>query len=107
MLYAYTVLCQVYQLRSENGKLTREQVRATLRIATLRYARFSKIGAPEEFASIHDGNGVELDRITCATIRFIRDGGIMIRGFEIVEYPGPRRMFTQAWWCVPQPARMD
>jgi hypothetical protein len=94
------VFCEIYQLRSEAGRLGREAARATRRDARLELGR-PKSGAPESIASLHDVQGVEIDRLSCASVRFIRGGGLMIRGFQTIIYPGPTRFFNQAWWCVP------
>jgi hypothetical protein len=95
------VFCDVYQLRSEAGKLPREAALATRREAWLELGR-PRSGAPESIASLRDARGVELDNLSCASVRFIRGGGLMIRGFQTIIYPGPTRFFNQAWWCVPK-----
>jgi hypothetical protein len=95
------VFCDVYQLRSEAGKLARDAALSTRREVWLEFGR-PKSGAPESIASLLDTRGVEIDRLSCASVRFIRGGGLMIRGFETIIFPGPTRFFNQAWWCVPK-----
>jgi hypothetical protein len=97
------VFCDVYQLRSETGKLDREAALATRREASLELG-MPRSGAPESIAWLRDERGVAIDQLACASVRFIRGGGLMIRGFETIIHPGPTRMFTQAWWCVPKAA---
>ena len=84
----------------ENGKLDRAAARATGREAWLDYG-INKIGTPGEKAWARDARGNELEMLKCARVRFVRGGGIMIDGLQIIEWPGPRRSFDQRWWCVP------
>jgi hypothetical protein len=94
------VLCDVYQLRSETGKLNREAVLASRRQASVEFGR-SKSGAPVFLAWLRNDKGVAIDQLDSASIRFIRGDGVMIQGFQTIIYPGPTRFFTQSWWCVP------
>jgi hypothetical protein len=97
------VFCDVYQLRSEAGRLARKAALTTRREAWLELGR-PKSGAPETIAWLRDERGVAIDQLSCASVRFIRGGGIMIRGFQTITIPGPTHFFDQSWWCVPKPA---
>ena len=92
--------CKIYQLCDEHGRLDREAARATGREAWLEYGK-NKIGTPGEKAWARDARGVEIEMLKCARVRFVRGGGVMIDGLQIIEWPGPRRSFDQRWWCVP------
>jgi hypothetical protein len=97
------VFCQVYRLRCEAGKLPRDDVRQTLRRGWLEYVR-SPIGAPTWSAQLlTKPGGQQVAELTVAHVRFIRQGGIMIRGFEAVPDPNMTRSIMQSWWCVPTP----
>jgi hypothetical protein len=101
VLYIRTVFCRVYKLRSEWGKLPRDVARAQSLDAWLRFDRTAS-GAPTEYAWLsHSRDGDAFDELSCAHVRFIRSGGIMIWGFERPRANAAADSFRQAWWCVP------
>jgi hypothetical protein len=101
------VFCRIYRLYSEAGKLDREAAQSTGREAWLELTR-ARSGAPEWYARIYEKqNGRELNDLSNARVRFIRDGGLMITGFETIIDTGSTRSISQAWWCVPLSATSD
>jgi hypothetical protein len=48
-----------------------------------------------------DRDGGTTEELSCARVRFIRGGGIMISGYETPKTIPAGESFMQSWWCVP------
>ncbi len=94
MLYIYTVYCTIYQMREDGKKLAPEEIRATGRVARLKYGRHPA-GQPVQIATMYDVvSGIKQGQLESATLKAI-DGGIKIAGHESFGVK------AQVWWCVP------
>lgn len=94
VLYARTVLCDVYPLRLRGEKLSPERVRELGRRGHLELARRDD-GAPELRAVLRGERGALAGELGCASVTKIGQDGLMVSGWE------PYSRHRQSWWCVP------
>lgn len=89
-------------LRDQGKKRPHDDVRATASGGWLWVSNKAPNGMPVPNARLYGADGMVVARIEPVRDVLIRNGGVLIQGFEWeVSWSGKR--LRQSWWCVPEP----